>query len=283
MFPARHAAWKLHLSAAMLVTPVSTRSFRLSLILSLALLGVLFQPLRAALARDSGDPIRLKWMEGDVAGLTPILSADGKKQIGFIEYHQRREGDRLEATRIARFNDGSSDEDQVEARIGKTLEGVRGRSIIRDTKGRATVDIKIDIPKGRITGFSGLGDERENYDDEVELPPGTYWGPLIFIVVKNFDLNAADGKLVFRTVAPTPKPRVIDLELVREGTTDISRPGGKFDTVRYTMKPTIAWIIDPIIQRLAPTTTFFVKAGEPPALARYTGPRNYAGQEMRLE
>src|SRR2546428_12726487 len=36
---------------------------------------------------------------------------------------------------------------------------------------------------------------------------------LIFIVLKNFDANAEDGRLVFRTVAPTPRPRVFCMEL----------------------------------------------------------------------
>jgi hypothetical protein len=253
---------------------------RSSAVLAAAALLIAVEP---ALAREPGDPIRLQWMEGDLAGFTPILSQDGDRIIGFIEYHQRREGDRLEAVRVARFSDGSSDEDQVEARIGKTLEAVRGRSIIRDTNGVATVDITIDVAKGHIKGFSGLGKDREEYDEKVELPAGTYWGPLIFMVVKNFAQNSTDDKLVFRSVAPTPKPRVFDLELVREGNSVVVRPGGKLDVEKFAMRPTINWLVDPIIQRLVPTTEFYVRTGEPPALARYEGPRNYAGHEIRLE
>ena len=51
-------------------------------------------------ARESGDPIQLQWMEGDVAGMTAIWSPDGTKVIGFVEYHQHREGDHLEAARL---------------------------------------------------------------------------------------------------------------------------------------------------------------------------------------
>ena len=189
----------------------------------------------------------------------------------------------MEAVRVAHFSDGSSDEDQVEARIGKTLEAVRGRSIIRDTKGVATVDITIDVANGHIKGFSGLGKDREEYDEKVELPAGTYWGPLIFIVVKNFAQNSSEDRLVFRSVAPTPKPRVFDLELIRDGNSVVVRPGGKLDVEKFAMRPTINWLVDPIIQRLVPTTEFYVRPGEPPGLARYEGPRNYAGQEIRLE
>lgn len=236
-----------------------------------------------AAARESGDPIRLKWTEGDVAGMTPITSPEGQT-IGFVEYHQHRHGDVLETVRVARFSDGSSDEDQVEARIdGDRLEGVRGRSIIRDTTGNSIVDLQIDIPTGRITGFTGGLNDRQTYDEKVDLPPGTYWGPLIFIVVKNFDQNATDNKLVFRTVAPTPSPRVIDLELTREGKRVVSRPGGRLDVELLTMRPTVHWMLDPIIQKIAPETQFFISPGTPPALARYEGPRNYAGQEIRLE
>src|SRR5262245_62567036 len=90
---------------------------------------------RPAGARDPGDPIRLGWTEGDVAGFTPIYGPDGGAPIGTIEYHQHRSGDVLGTVRVARFKDGSSDEDQATARVGATLEAVRGRSIIRDRRG----------------------------------------------------------------------------------------------------------------------------------------------------
>jgi hypothetical protein len=250
----------------------------------LAIVGLLTaaSPL-AVSARDSGDPIQLKWIEGDVAGLTSIFSADGKTMIGFVEYHQHRHGDVLEAVRVAHFKDGSSDDDQVEARIGATLETLNGHTIIRNTQGRATVDLKVDVVGGRVTGSSGLGKERQTYDEKVNLPPGTYWGPLIFIVVKNFDENATDGQLVFRTVVPTPKPRVIDMEVRRGEGTVIRRPGGSLEVVPFTLRPTINWLVDPIVRMFAPETQFLVQPGTPPFLARFQGPRNYAGQKIRLE
>jgi hypothetical protein len=236
-----------------------------------------------AVARQSGDPIALKWVEGDVAGMTHILSADGSQTIGVVEYHQHRNGDVLDAVRVARFVDGSSDEDQVRARIGDTLVALGGRSILRDEHGNTVVDLTIDVPGGRITGFSGLGSDRETYDEKVELPPGTYWGPLIFIVVRNFDQNAVDNRLVFRTVAPTPRPRVIDMELIRDGTAEVSPPGATLDVVKLKLRPTVNWLIDPIIQRIAPKTEFFIQPGAPPALARFEGPRNFGGQEIVLQ
>jgi hypothetical protein len=100
---------------------------RLAIVVLLTLGGPL-----AVSARDSGDPIQLKWIEGDVAGVTSIFSGDGKTTIGFVEYHQHRDGDALQAVCVAHFKDGSSDEDQVEARIGATLETLNGHTIIRN-------------------------------------------------------------------------------------------------------------------------------------------------------
>jgi hypothetical protein len=236
-----------------------------------------------AVARDAGDPIRLVWTEGDVAGMTRILSPNGAGQIGFIEYHQRRHGNVLETVRVARFADGSSDEDQAQAYADTTLEALRGRSIIRDIDGNPIVDITIDVERGRIAGFFGAGDKRRTYDEHVALPAGTYWGPLIFIVVKNFDENATGDRLVFHTVAPTPRPRTIDMELVRDGSTAVERPGGRLNVARFVLRPTINWLVDPVIQRIAPRTRFFVHPGRPPALARFEGPRNYTGQKILLE
>jgi hypothetical protein len=238
---------------------------------------------RPAAGRDAGDPIRLAWVEGDVGGMTSVFSPDGKSTIGFIEYRQRRRGDTLEAVRIARFSDGSSDEDRVTVRIGRTLQTLRGRSMIRNTKGVPTVDVTIDVAGGHITGFSGLGGERQTYDEHVEMTPGTYWGPLIFMVIKNFEQNAADGRLVFRTVVATPKPRVFDMELLRQDQRSINRRGGRIDSVHFVLRPTVNWLVDPIIRAFAPDTNFFVQPGAPPALVRFEGPRNFAGQQIRIE
>ena len=189
----------------------------------------------------------------------------------------------MEATRVARFYDGSSDEDTARVRIGTTLRSLRGRSIIRNTRGFVTVDISIDVEAGHISGFSGLGKERKVYDERVELPEGTYWGPLIFMVIKNFEANAVENRLVFRTVVPTPKPRVIDMELLRKDKITVHRAGASIAAVHFVLRPTVNWLVDPIIRMVAPDTDFFVEPGAPPALVLFAGPRNFAKQKIRIE
>ncbi len=237
----------------------------------------------AALARNSGDPVRLQWVEGDISGFQSISSADGQHIIGFVEYTQSRRGDVLKMVRVSRFNDGSSDEDWAEADVGSTLKAVSGRSIIRDKSGRPIVDLDIDVTHGRITGFTEIDHKRETFDEAVDLPPGTYWGPLLFVVLKNFDANAENGRLVFRTVAPTPSPRVLDMEIVRKEVAHLSRPGGTVDAVHFAMHPTVNSLVDPLIRMIAPDVSFFIAPTSPPSLARFTGPRNYEGEGIRLE
>jgi hypothetical protein len=236
---------------------------------------------RASGAREAGAGITLAWTEGDVAGQTAIAGEDGKT-IGVVLYHQRRRGDVLECTRVSRFADGSSDEDTAVARVDPTLVALRGRSIIRDRKGKPIVDLAIDVAGGRIKGFYDDG-TRHEVDEEVSLEPDTYWGPLIFMVVKNFEANADGDHVVFNTIAPTPKPRVLKMELVRTGRTRIERMGDTVAVERFLLRPTFGWLVDPIVHRLAPTTEFLVEPGAPPSLARYAGPRNYAGQEIVLQ
>jgi hypothetical protein len=251
-----------------------------SLALSFALAAALPPP---AGARSSGDPIRLVWSEGDVAGMSTIWAPEGTEPIGFVEYHQTRHGDRLSSLRTARFRDGSSDEDSAEADVGETLEAVSGRSIVRDVDGEPIVDLRIDVAAGRIEGSWGRGTDRRQVDDRVALPKGTYWGPLIFIVLKNFDANADDGRLVFRTVAPTPKPMVLDMQLTRGDEGVLERTGLRLTARRFELSPTIHWAVDPLVRLIAPRATFWMLPGEPPALARFTGPRNYARQGIVIQ
>ncbi|HTF34296.1 MAG TPA: hypothetical protein VK714_11440, partial [Myxococcota bacterium] len=67
------------------------------------------------------------------------------------------------------------------------------------------------------------------------------------------------------------------------GKATVRRTGGSIAATRYTLLPTVNFLIDPILQRVALKTEFFIDAGTPPAVARFAGPRNYAGQPMRLE
>ena len=250
---------------------------------ALALAAALLAPRGDAAARSPGDPIRLVFAEGDVAGTSSIFAPDGKEIIGFIEFRQHRKGDVLSMTRVAHFRDGSSDEDTAEARVAGTLEAISGRSIVRDTHGVAVADVTIDVAGGRLKGTWGSGKDQQSKDEEVKLPKGTYWGALVYVVLKNFEANAEDGHLVFTTVAPTPQPRVIDLELSRKGPAPIERMGTRLATQRFELSPTIHWAVDPILRRVLPGTTFWVLPGEPPALVRYAGPRNYLRQEILIQ
>ena len=237
-----------------------------------------------ARGRSAGDPIRVVWAEGDVAGLSSIYATGGGDPVGFVEYHQTRREDRLTTVRVAHFRDGSSDEDSAEARlVGGRLEAVSGRSIIRDVQGEETVDLRIDVDNGRIAASWGKGSDRQTMDEQVALPKGTYWGPLVFLVLKNFASNAEDGRLVFRTVAPTPKPVVLDLEIVREGAAVLDRTAVHLDSETFRLGPTIHWTIDPLLRVFAPHATFWILPGDPPALARFTGPRNYAREEIVIQ
>jgi hypothetical protein len=235
-----------------------------------------------AVAREPGDPIKLEYVEGDVSAQQIIQDPQGKT-IGVILYRQRRRGNVLETRRVAHFEDGSSDEDIAVARVGKTLEAMSGRTIIRDRKGQSVVDIKIDVAGGRVDGFYRDGDERKTVDDREKLEPGTYWGALIFIVAKNYAANAENGKLEFKTVVPTPKPRVLTMELEPAGGGSVKIAGLTRKVEKYTLRPTLGFLIDPILHRFSPTTEFDMEGTDPPGLVRYEGPRNYAGQIIRLE
>jgi hypothetical protein len=236
-----------------------------------------------ARAREAGDPIVLQFEEGDVGGLQTVFADGSERPIGTVEYRQRRDGALLETLRVARFADGSSDEDLAIARIVKgRLEAVRGHQIMRNAEGEETVEVRIDVERGRIRGRWGPPDDRQSLDEKVELPAGTYWGPLVFIVLKNFEANAEDGRLVFHTVAPTPRPRRLDLELVAGEVATLERPGLAFKAEHFQLRPTFHWIIDPLLALLVPDTSFWTVPGEPPGLALFEGPRSFGGQRIVL-
>jgi hypothetical protein len=250
---------------------------------AIAMLAVLTAP-GPATAREPGDPIRLTWTEGDVAGMSTIYGPEGDAAIGFVDYHQTVRGDVLSSVRIARFQDGSSDEDWAEARLGgDRLVALGGRSIVRDRDGEPLADVQIDVAAGRIVARWGRDGERRESDQRLALPPGTYWGPLIFLVLKNFEANAEDGRLLFRTVAPTPRPYMLDMEIERADRVALARAGTQLATVRFDLRPRIHWTIDPLIRLAIAPASFFILPGDPPGLVRFTGPRNYQRQAITIQ
>jgi hypothetical protein len=246
------------------------------------MLAALFLLEGRARGRASGEAIRMVWQEGDVAGTTAIYGPDDRV-IGVVEYHQLRRGERLWSRRVARFADGSSDEDEAEAIVGDRLESIGGRSVIRDREGETTADLAIDVRGGRITGTVGRDGDRRPVTTDTALPSGTYWGPLVFIVLKNFAPNAEGGRVVFRTIVPTPEPRIFDLALTDEGPETVERAGLTLETERFVLAPSLHWIVDPVIRRVVPDASFFMLPGDPPAVVRFVGPRNYARQPIRIQ
>jgi hypothetical protein len=236
-----------------------------------------------AMARTAGDPIVLDWSEGDVAGMSTIYAADGQEPIGVVQYHQTRRGDVLTAVRVARFRDGSSDEDVAAARVDGRLEALHGRSLVRDAAGRPVVDIRIDVARDRVTASWQDDGRPRSMDERWALPPGTYWGPLVFLVLKNFAANAEAGRVVFRTVAPAPRPLLLDMELVRTDAGTVERTGVPFAAERYELRPTVHRLVDPLVRLLAPRASFWVQVGTPPALVRFDGPRNFGRQPIRIQ
>lgn len=230
-----------------------------------------------------GEPIRMEWNEGDLAGMASVFDPDSQERIGFVVYRQTVRDGILSTVRVTHYLDGSSEEDHARARVGRYLESLGGRSVIRDTDGNPLVDMTIDVGQRRIRGNWVNGGSRVEYDEQAALTPGTYWGPLIFIVIKNFDVNALDGRLVFRTIAPTPKPRLLDLELVDRGPVALRRLGAELDTVRIELRPTMHWMIDPVIRLFVPSGNFLLMQSEPPGLARFSGPRNFKRQKIVIE
>ena len=219
-------------------------------------------------ARSPGDPVRLTWMEGDIAGMSTIYDPTGDTPIGSVEYHQRRRGDTL-STVSKRY---SQEIQTPENGYGLDwLTRQRANRLIGITNG---VDCEVWDPQTDA-------EIPAHYSTNFQTAAGTF--TLVFLVLKNFDANAEDGRVVFRTVAPIPRPMVINMELRRVQKAAVDRLGTHFDTVQYELRPTIHWSVDPIVHMVAPTARFWLVGGEPPALARFSGPRNFGRQGIVLQ
>jgi len=63
----------------------------------------------------------------------------------------------------------------------------------------------------------------------------------------------------------------------------LDRTAVHLDSETFRLGPTIHWTVDPLVRLFAPRATFWILPGDPPALARFSGPRNYARQEIVIQ
>lgn len=227
-------------------------------------------------------PIPVRLIEGNFRGFLVLRSLDGTA-IAHGEMSQKPTGKFVECRTILKFKDGSLyDESATYSQEG--VFRLEGYQLVQRGPSCPTLEISFDRESGRYQARSQAAkdDEIEVAEGAFEMPADLYNG-MALILLKN--LPGDDGATA-RMAVFTPEPRLVEMELSREGEDEVLLGGNPMKTVRSLVKLKIgglSGVIATWIGKSPPDLRYWLVSGEVPAFARFEGAMFLNGPVWRLE
>lgn len=240
----------------------------------------------AALALASGplaaEPVKVRFREGLVHGFLALRTLDGKT-IADGDLYQTPRGNTVTSRLTFRFRDGSFQEETAVFTQGREFRLVSDRLVQKGPSFPRALDMTVEAG-GRVVVRYTDGDGEEKVEEEqMELPPDVANG-MVLTLLKNLP---ADGPPIeVGMVVPTPKPRVVTLQISRGGV-DRFRIGAQGRrATRYVVDVHIGGLTGAMAHVLGkdpPDTQVWILGGEAPAFIRSEGPMFADGPIWRID
>ncbi|HEY2975914.1 MAG TPA: hypothetical protein VGJ48_25595 [Pyrinomonadaceae bacterium] len=228
-------------------------------------------------------PVSVRFVEGATHGFLVLRTVNGVL-VASGELLQVGRGGQVESRMVFRFKDGSVfDETVVFTQQGVfTLQNYRlvqrGPAFSDDTE----ISLERASGKYRVKTKARKDGREEVLDGTLELPLDVYNG-MVVTVAKNLSKGASE---TVHTVAFTPTPRLIQLELAPAGEQRVMIGELAKTTTHYVLKPRLgSWLklFATLLGRVPPDSHAWIVADEPPAFVRFEGPLYTTGPVWRIE
>jgi hypothetical protein len=142
----------------------------------------------------------------------------------------------------------------------------------------------IDAASGQVTvRYTDDHGQEQVLTEHLELPPDVANG-ILFTLLKN--VQPSVHKATVSYVAATPKPRLVNLEIIPQGQEPFSIGSYTHKAMRYVVKVKIGGVAGAIARFMGkqpPDTQTWVLAGGAPAFVRSDGPLYGDGPVWRME
>jgi hypothetical protein len=227
-------------------------------------------------------PVQVRLREGTVRGFLAVRTPAGAR-LGHGELVQRPRGDEVENHLVLRFDDGSvHDEVTTYSQHGAfRLEAYR---LTQRGPSFPGAEIAFDRKSGRyqakVRGHVGAPEEAAS--GELEMPADLYNGMALTLLK-----NLPPGETVTGELAAfTPKPRLLRMELSREGEDRVAFAGDPKQATRYLVDLEIGGLTGvaaALVGKRPPDLRYWLAAGEVPAFVRFEGAMFLNGPVWRVE
>ena len=231
----------------------------------------------------TADPIPVRHTQGAVHGFLVVRSQAGAI-LGYGEFTQIADGDRVTAHLVYRFRDGSLDDETTVYTQGKTFQLVSDHHVQRGPFFAKPSDITV-AANGDITTITPTkGGEPKTETQHIDLPPDVSNG-MIGTLLANVDPAAPPFKLGM-VVPSAGKGRLIHLAITPGEQASFTVAGSRRKATVFRMKIDlggVAGVVAPIIGKQPSDIFLWVLEGDPPLFVREVGQLSEGGPIVSIE
>lgn len=222
------------------------------------LLSILLQPTRLA-----AEPITVRYPEGTTHGFLALRTLEGKL-LATGDLTEVLHGNQVLSHLVFRFKDGSVDDDTTLFSQGRTFRVITDHHIQKGPTFPQPSNVFINASTGQVTVRYKDKDQEKVVTDHLDIPPDLANGVLLNLL-KNIRPDTVETKLSY--VGASPKPRLVHLSVMPEGTETFSVAGARHKATRFRVKVEIggiAGMIAPLVgKKPADTNVWVVDEGAP--------------------
>jgi hypothetical protein len=227
-------------------------------------------------------PVTVRILEGAARGFLVVRTMDGQP-IAHGELVQRSHGSRIDSRLTLTFVDGSLWDEQVSFSQDRVfrLEAYR---LLQRGPSLPISEIEFDRRGRRFMARTEerKGDGVKEASGQLEMPADLYNG-MALILLKNLPPGqGGSGQMVVFT----PTPRLIQMDLVREGEEDVRLGPLARKVIRYLVRLEVrglTGVIAALVGKDPPDSRYWLAAGEVPTFVRFIGAMFLNGPTWRLE
>ncbi len=231
----------------------------------------------------TAEQVPVRHMEGLTHGFLALRTLEGAR-LADGEVTQVAEGDRVTSRLIFRFKDGSIYDDTTIFSQRTAFQLLSDHVVQRGPSFKQSMETSLEASSGHVTVRYKDRDGKEKILEEQKDLPSDVANGLLFTLVKHIQPNVA--RTTVSLVATTPKPRLVELQIVPEGKEEIASGDTKHEAVRYAVKVKIggvAGLLAPLLGKQPPDTHVWVLTGDAPAFVKLEGPLYTGGPVWRIE
>jgi hypothetical protein len=228
------------------------------------------------------EPVRVRFTEGVTRGFLAIRTSQGEL-IGHGELRQKPRGDEIDSRLLLQFKNGSV-HDEVTTYSQRGVLRLESYKLTQRGPSFPGAEVSFDRKSGR---YQAKTRERADGPDETasgefEMPADLYNG-MALLVLKNMPPGE---RVTGQLAAFTPKPRLLRMELRREGEDRVVFAGDAKQATRHLVNLEVGGltgVVASLIGKSPPDLRYWLVLGEIPAFVRFEGSMFLNGPVWRVE